>query len=491
MAREAAFTVGSYDPAHALVIDPVLQYSSYLGGSNFTSPATVVTEPNTGIVWIAGTTASTDFPIVGTPIRETGFGNRDIFVAKIDPSKANVDSLLYAAFVGGTGTDEARSMALDLDGNAVIAGTTTSGDFPIVGSYDTTIEGNRDAIILKVDPRREGADALVYTTFLGGDGEDFANAVAVDSLNKIAVAGYTVSENFPMTANSIQNNRQRGYELFIARIDPDAGTNGLIYSTYYGGSGTDIPRAVAVNAEGLIYVAGSTTSDNFPIGDFAYQPSYSGGGDMFLIRVDTNRAGIQGINYGTYIGGNGIDSAEAMHLAADGTVYLAGYTTSTNMPLAGSAPQTQNAGGADVYVIRIAIPSNAVTFAGYLGGRSTDIAYGMSVDRAGRIHVTGYTYSSDFNVTPNALQRTPSGIPDAFLATMNPALPAAESLLYSSYLGSAGLDYGYSVSADANCLVSVTGSTTGRRFPVTENGYQREASGFPDLFVSSVNVCSQ
>jgi hypothetical protein len=300
-----------------------------------------------------------------------------------------------------------------------------------------------------------------------------------------------VSENFPMTANSIQNNRQRGYELFIARIDPDAGTNGLIYSTYYGGSGTDIPRAVAVNAEGLIYVAGSTTSDNFPIGDFAYQPSYSGGGDMFLIRVDTNRAGIQGINYGTYIGGNGIDSAEAMHLAADGTVYLAGYTTSTNMPLAGSAPQTQNAGGADVYVIRIAIPSNAVTFAGYLGGRSTDIAYGMSVDRAGRIHVTGYTYSSDFNVTPNALQRTPSGIPDAFLATMNPALPAAESLLYSSYLGSAGLDYGYSVSADANCLVSVTGSTTGRRFPVTENGYQREASGFPDLFVSSVNVCSQ
>ncbi len=487
--REAEFELGAYDTTRELVIDPVLKYSSYIGGTNSSTPTSVVTEPATGIVWVSGTTNSTDFPITGDPIRSEGFGGRDIFVARIDPSKSGPDSLLYAAFVGGTGADEARSMVLDRDGNAVICGTTTSGDFPIVGSYDIAIEGNRDAIVLKIDPRRAGSDALVYTSFLGGDSDDYANAVTTDATGKIIVAGYTISETFPLTANAIQRNRQSGYELFISVIDPDAGTNGLIYSTYYGGSGTDIPNAVAVDSKGLIYVAGSTTSANFPIGDKAYQPSYNSGGDMFLIRVDPNKSGIDGINYGTYIGGSGIDSAQAMTLAADGSIYIAGYTTSNDLPTAGASPQTRNAGNADVYVMRVDISTNALIFATYLGGSATDIAYAMNVDNTGRIHLTGYTYSNDFNVTRNALQSKANGIPDAFMASINPALPAGEALVYSSYIGSAGLDYGYGISSDNNCVVSVAGSTTGRKFTVTDSAYQTGPSGFPDVFVSSVNIC--
>ncbi len=487
--NEAAFELGAYDTTRELVIDPVLQYSSYIGGTSLSSPTTVVAEPGTGILWITGTTTSTDFPITGDPIRDTGFGNRDIFIAKVDPTKSGPDSLVYAAFVGGTGNDEGRSMVLDRDGNAVIAGMTASADFPIVGSYDTEILGGQDAVVLKIDPRRGGKDALVYTTFLGGDGQDWANAVAVDSLNKIVVAGYTVSENFPVTANAIQRNRQAGYELFISKIDPDTGTSGLQYSTYYGGSGTDIARAVAVDAQGLIYVAGNTSSANFPIGDRAYQPTYQNAGDMFLIRVDPGKSGIDGISYGTYIGGSGIDSAESMTLAADGTVYLAGYTTSNELPTAGNAPQTQNAGGADVYVARLDLKTSTLVFATYLGGKSTDIAYGMNVDSTGRIHVTGYTYSSDFNVTRNALQPKSLGIPDAFMASINPSLPAAEALLYSSYVTSAGLDYGSSITANSSCLVSAVGSTTGRKFTVTDSAYQSGPSGFPDVFVTSVNIC--
>ncbi len=489
-AHEIQFELGSYDTSQELVIDPVLKYASYLGGTLRTTPSTVVAEPGTGILWIAGTTNSTDFPAVGEAVRgiET-MGNGDIYIAKVDPSKPGPEALLYAAFVGGTGFDEARSMVLDRDGNAVIAGTTTSGDFPIVGSYDSTIEGGRDAIVLKIDPRRAGAAALVYTSFLGGDGEDFANAITTDAFGRFIVAGYTVSDNFPLTANAIQRNRQNGYELFIARVNPDGGTSGLEYSTYYGGSATDIANAVAVDAQDLIYVAGATSSANFPTSDNVYRATYQNAGDMFLIRVDTTKSGIAGINYGTYLGGSGIDSAQAMYLDLQGNVTLAGYTTSTDMPIAGAAPQTRNAGNADAYVARLNLATNSLGFATYLGGSASDLAYGLSVDAQGRIHIAGYTYSADLNVTRNALQPKLGGGYDAFVASMNSSLPAAESLLYSSYWGAGGNENGLSVTADASCNVTLVGSTTTKKLMVTGNAFQLEGTGFPDTFMSSVNIC--
>ncbi|MBS1835473.1 MAG: SBBP repeat-containing protein, partial [Acidobacteria bacterium] len=317
----AEFALGAYDTSKELVIDPVLDYSTYLNSSGFTSAVSVIAEPGTSFVWVAGTTNALDFPVAGAPnapIRETNLGLRDIFIAKLDTSKFGTESLVYAGFVGGSGADEAYAMTLDNEGNAVIVGSTASFDFPIVGSMDSEIEGANDAVILKIDPRREGGDALMYTTFLGGDGLDYATAVATDSTGRINVSGYTVSENFPLTANAIQRNRQHGYELFISRVDPNAGTSGLQYSTYYGGSNTDIARAVAVDPKGRILVAGSTSSDNFPIGNEPLQATYHGAGDMFLIRVDPEKSGLDGIDYGTFIGGGGIDSAEAIHLDAEG-----------------------------------------------------------------------------------------------------------------------------------------------------------------------------
>ena len=486
--REIEFELGSYDPARELVIDPVLKYATYIGGSRRSTPARVIAEPG-GILWIAGSTTSVDFPAAGDPIRavETS-GGSDIFLVKIDPSKSGIDSLLYAAVVGGTGADEARALALDRDGNAVIVGTTASADFPIVGSYDIAIESGRDAVVVKIDPRRAGEAALVYTTFLGGDNDDVANAVTTDNFGRIIVTGYTISENFPLTANAIQRNRQNGYELFITRIDPDAGTNGLQYSTYFGGSGTDIGQAIAIDAQGLIYVAGSTSSSNFPVLN-AYQSTYQNAGDMFLIRIDPDKSGLDGINYGSYFGGSGIDSAEAMQLDAQGNVNIVGYTTSRDMPIAGSAPQTRNAGGADAFVLKIAIPSNNLSFATYLGGSASDVAYGMSLDAQGRIHISGYTYSTDFNVTRNALQPKLGGGYDAFMASINPSLPAAESLLYSSYWGGSGNENGITITADSNCVVSLVGLTTGKKLPVTNSAFQPEGAGFPDTFLASVNIC--
>jgi hypothetical protein len=488
----AEFTLGAYDASKQLVIDPVLDYSTYLNSSGSTTAVSVAAQPGTSFVWVAGTTNASDFPVGGAPnapIRDTNLGLRDIFLAKLDTSKFGTDSLVYAGFVGGSGADEALAMTLDNDGNAVIVGSTGSFDFPIVGSMDSEIEGGNDAIILKIDPRREGPDALVYTTFLGGNALDYATAVTTDSTGRIIVAGYTVSENFPLTANAIQRNRQRGYELFISRIDPNAGTSGLQYSTYYGGSNTDIARAVAVDPRGRILVAGNTSSDNFPIGNEPLQATYHGAGDMFLIRVDPEKSGLDGIDYGTFIGGNGVDSAEAIHLDADGNVYIAGYTTSTDMPVGGSAPQLTSAGASDLYVIKLSIPSNQVLFASYFGDGGTDVAYSMKVNASGRVYLTGYTYSQRFPVTANALQARPSGIPDAIVVVMDTVGTAAESLVYASYLGTPGLDYGYGISASSACSIAVTGTTTGKAFPTTGNAYERNANGFPGTFLSVIDIC--
>jgi hypothetical protein len=487
--REVEFELGAYDATRELVIDPVLKFATYLGGTKRSVPAKIIADAN-GIIWMAGTTNSIDFPSVGEPIRDLEIsGQDDIYLVKIDPTKEGSDALLYAAFVGGTGSDEARDMTLDVNGAAVIVGTTLSGDFPIVGSYNETIASGRDALILKIDPARSGSDALVYTTFLGGDNDDYANAVATDPLGRIIVAGYTISETFPVTSRAIQSNRQKGYELFISRINPDAGTNGLDYSTLYGGSGTDIPYATAVDADGLIYVAGSTTSDNFPVSDNAYRATYQYAGDMFLIRIDSTQAGIAGINYGTYFGGTGIDSAEAMVLDPQGNVILAGYTTSTDMPIAGSAPQLQNAGGADAFVIKFSIAANNLLFASYFGGRATDIAYGLSLDPAGRIHIAGYTYSDNLPLTNNALQKTYGGSVDAFVASFNPTATPADSLVYASYWGSSGIEYGFTVASDSKCQVTIAGSTTSKRLAVTDTAFQFEPTGFPDTFISTVNIC--
>lgn len=488
---QATIHVDNYDESRELVIDPVLRYSTYLGGGNSEQPSALALAPD-GTYWIAGSTNSTDFPIVGELPRTSGFGQGDIFVAHIDPRRSGNESVLYAAYVGGSGRETAAGAVVEPSGNVAIIGTTTSVDMPVVGSYDIQLAGGVDVAIIRIDDRRSGTDALVYTTFLGGDGEDYGTAIAVDSRNHLYVTGRTNSENYPVTANPLQSVRQGGFEAFISHVDPDGGSNGLIWSTYYGGSSSDGGTAIAVDERGRIYVGGYTFSGNFPTGNDPLLADYWGAGDGFLIRVDPARPGLEGIDRGTFLGGSGIDYVYGIKLAAEEVVYVTGYTTSDNFPTSGNAPQTRFGGLADAFVARIdhKIPGfGQLTFSTYLGGSRTDIAYSITAETSGRIHVTGYTYSSDFPVSRNALQsRFGGGAQDAFLATLNPALPASESLFYSSFWGGEGLETGYALATDNACTVYLTGQTTDSRMTI-QDGYQPGIGGLPDGFVANVNVC--
>jgi hypothetical protein len=489
-ARRVGFTLGAYNRSQALVIDPVLTYSSFLGGSNYDVADAVVAAPD-GTIWVAGSTSSSDFPQVGPIPRNNAPQSRDPFVARFDPRRTGADSLLYAAFVGGTGIDEAYALALGPDGNPVIAGSTFSSDFPVNGAFRTTFEGTREGFLAKLDPRREGQASLVYSTFLGGGAEDVINAVAIDSTNKIYVTGYTTSENFPLSANPVQPVRRGGYDAFVTRLDPDGGTSGLMFSTYFGTGGTDIGNAIAVGPTGLIYFTGTTNSTDFPVAGATFDDTYNGGVDGFFTVLDPSRPALDAIIYSTYFGGSSLDVPTALALDAQGNLNIAGYTLSTNLQLAGTATQDRNAGGADGFILRFDLrqpASQQLVFGTYLGGSQTDIIYGLAVEENTRIHVTGYTYSEDFP-TRGAVQAQRGGAVEAFVASYDPRLRSTDQLTFATYWGGAGNDIGYGLAVDNACTLHVVGSTTSRNLTVTESGFQRSLSSVPDGFYAAINLC--
>jgi len=491
---EVGFSLGEYDPNETLVIDPVLSYSTFLGGGSLDA-ATAVAVDALGYVWVAGSTWSQDFPVAGVAYRDNPAGSQDIFLAKLHPSLAGADSLRYSAYIGGSGDEEPRAMCLDASGGLYLTGVTSSTDFPMAGnSAQSANAGGQDAFVVKLYPEIPFADSLVYSTYLGGSGTDAANAVAVDAAGNIYVAGYTTpAENFPLTANTFQGGSQGGWEAFVTELDPAAASAAasLRYSTYLGGSSTDVATAVAVDAAGMVYIAGYTVSENFPISDRPYRDFMIGGGDVFLTKLDFSKPGLDALVYSTYLGGSGFDVPLSMVLDASGGIWLAGYTLSSDFPVTATAPQPNYAGLADAFVARmnLALPrAQSLTYATYLGGSGSDVAYGMALEGSGKIYLAGYTTSSDFPTTSDAVQGASGGAADAFVAVLDPAAPFARALVYGSYLGGSFTDAAHAIALDADGNVYLAGYTQSASFPVTDGAFQAALNGFSDAFVVMLNL---
>ena len=492
---EVGFSLGEYDPNKTLVIDPVLSYSTFLGGGSL-DVARAVAVDAAGLIWVAGSTWSQDFPVAGAAYRDNPAGSQDIFLAKLNPSLAGADSLRYSAYLGGSGDDELRAMRLDPSGGLYLAGVTSSTDFPMAGnSAQSATGGGQDAFVVKLYPEIPFADALAYSTYLGGSGTDAANAVAVDAAGNIYVAGYTTpADNFPLTADTFQGGSQGGWEAFVAKLDPAAASaaDSLRYSTYLGGSSTDVATAVAVDAAGMVYIAGYTVSENFPISDRPYRDFMIGGGDVFLTKLDFSKPHLDALVYSTYLGGSGLDVPLSMALEASGGIWLAGYTLSRDFPVSDTAPQPDYAGTADAFVARmnLALPrAQSLTYATYLGGSGSDVAYGMALEGSGKIYLAGYTTSVDFPTTSGAVQGAyGGGAADAFVAVLDPAAPGARALVYGSYLGGSFTDVAHGIALDAAGNVYLAGYTQSASFPVTEGAFQAALNGFSDAFVVMLNL---
>ena len=465
------FQLAKYDRKRELRIDPlVLVYSTYLGGSSNDEGYGIAVD-GMGSAYVTGATLSTNFP-TQSPYQTAYQGVQFLtFVTKLTPAG---NALVYSTYVGGSNNDFGSGIAVDGAGSAYVTGYTGSNDFPTQSPYQAEHQGgDYDAFVTKLTP---AGNALAYSTYLGGNGRDEGHGIAVDTAGSAYVTGETQSTNFP-TQSPYQATNQRGSDAFVTKLTP-AG-KALSYSTYLGGSGDDYAYGIAVDAAGSAYVTGETQSANFPT-QSPYQATFQQGiRDAFVTKLTPAGTALV---YSTYLGGSGPDAGYGIAVDGAGSAYVTGYTGSTNFPT--RSPYLATHGGIeDAFVTKLTPAGNALIYSTYLGGMSHDWGCGIAVDGAGSAYVTGYTASPDFP-TQSPYQATYGGSEDAFATKLT---PAGNALVYSTYLGGSGEDWGEGIAVDGAGSAYVTGSTQSTNFP-TQSPYQGTNQGYDDAFVTKLQL---
>ena len=468
---EIGFEISNVDRTHALVIDPILAYSTYLGGNDDDEGFSIAVDKK-GQTYVTGLTASVDFP-VRNAFQATEVGGLDVFVTKLD---RDGDRLIYSTYLGGSGDDQARDIAIDRQGNAYITGTTDSFDFPTKNPIQSSLGGGDDAFVAKLNPQGDG---LIYSTYLGGSDGEFGTGIAVDDRGQAYVTGITTSANFPTTIEAFQSTFQGGQDAYVSKLSKD-GTS-LIYSTYLGGVDDDQANGIALDRDGHAYVAGITRSPNFPTQN-AFQNSLAFGDDAFVTKFD--RDGDRLI-YSTYLGGNAEDGADAIAVDKWGHAYVTGQTLSTNFPVK-HAFQHKYAGGigSDAFVTKLDRDGDRLIYSTYLGGNGDDIpgfSRGIAVDERGSAFVAGGTSSSNFPIK-DALQAHNKGGETGFVTKLD---PDGDSLEFSTYLGGSVDEFIDGIAVDDEGNAYLTGFTISPDFP-TRKPFQGSFGGQGDAFVSKI-----
>jgi hypothetical protein len=486
--RVIGFEVAAYDANRSLVIDPVLSYSTYLGGSNGAFGNAIAVD-SAGNAYVTGGTTATDFP-TKNPAQSVPGGNRDVFVSKFDPTGS---TLIYSTYLGGTGDDAGNSIALDSSGNAYVTGLTQSLNFPTKNPIQATFGGRGDAFVAKLDST---GSVLVYSTYLGGSGGDSGNGIAVDASGNAYVTGRTGSINFP-TKNPLQPALAGGDDAFVAKLDPAGST--LVYSTYLGGSLADEARGIAVDAAGNAYVTGDTSSADFPTKS-PFQVALGGTTDAFLAKLNPNGSALV---YSTYLGGGAFDQGNGIAVDALGSAYVTGQTSSTNFPTKNAFQGAFNgsASKGNAFVAKFDPTGSALAFSTYLGGSGNqnggDIGEGIAVDSAGNIYVTGLTSSTDFPLS-NPIQSSfvtqscdfyygPYTCGNtAFVTEFN---ATGSALIFSTYVGSVGGNFedGRGIGLDAAGNAYVAGFTPSTSLLVTPGAFQLVGNTNGDAFIAKIS----
>jgi len=464
--------LGSYDPDRPLVIDPQLTYSAYLGGTG-SDVAVAAGRDKQGSIFVGGTTYSSDLPF-GPNSYNFIFQSGSVlaFVMKLDLTQTGVNVLQYTTYYGGPGTQSLTALAVDNSDKIYITGMTDAVGLPVSTTnlpFQATLDANfQHPYVAVIDTTINGSGGLLYGTFLGGTKVEQVTGIA--TLNGLAyVTGYTLSDDFPVTSNAFQSTRLGSNDIFIAEIDPtQSGTPSLVYSTYWGGTGSDVARSIAVDAAGTVYTTGYTYSRDLTITNGAYSGNYEGGGDVFVMKLDiVNNV----LKYSTYLGGTGFDEAKKILLLPGGKIALAGYTLSDDYVVTQNAYQWVNKGLTGNAFLTILNPAlqgaPAIVYSTFYGGSGGEVAYDLRTDAAGKFYMVGYTLSADLPVTNGALNMVanPNGGYNGFVAILDPSALPNNALVYGSYVTSSGSQIAYAVELDNAGNVYVTGFTTGSIFP--------------------------
>jgi streptogramin lyase len=432
---EVGFRIAEHDPESRLVIDPVLVYSRYLGGSLHDTPGGGgIAVDTAGNVYVTGRTQSADFDPVANAIQATLDGTDDVFVTKLDPN-TSPPTVVYSTFLGGSDADGASAIAVDASGNAYVGGGTFSDDFPVLNAFDSTKEGGAGVPMNAFVTKLDSSGSLVYSTYLTGSQGAEIHCMAVDSAQSVYASGYT-GAGFPTTPGVFQESDPDpgGGDAFVTKFAPSGAS--LVYSTYLGGpdDGNCSPGGMAVDA-GRVYLAGRTHSTGYPVQN-PFQASNAGPPDAFVTALDETGSTLV---YSSYLGGNDYDQAFNVAVV-NGTMYVVGTTSSADFPLA-SPYQSVRKGVADAF-LTIVSPTGALSYSTFFGGSDTEWAYGVGVDALGAVYLGGLTTSMDFPLV-NPIQGRDEN--DAYVAKLD---VGANELLYSTTLGGSGSDAIYDLFVD-------------------------------------------
>ena len=478
-AREYGFAVAAdYDRGRELVIDPGLDYSTFLGGASHES-ATAVAVDGSGNAYVTGITQSPDFPTTTGAFDRTGASQNflEAFVTKLNPTGT---ALVYSTFLGGSNFEWGRALAIDAAGNAYVAGQTQSSDFPTTsGAFDRTFNVDTcprcgidqyDAFVTKLNAT---GSALVYSTFLGGFDIDDALAIAVDASGSAYVGGETGSHNFPVTAGAFDTTPDGAYDAFVTKLN--AAGSALLYSSYLGGLAVEFPADVAVDASGVAYFTGVTRSADFPTTPGAYDTTQNGLFDIFVTAVNPSGSGLV---FSTFIGGSDFDSAGGLALDVDRNIYVAGGTSSLDFPTtAGAYDRTTD--GNDATVTKLSADGSRLIYSTFVGGTGNDGAADVIVDGAGDAWIAGGTDAPDFPTTPGTAFDTTINGGDAFLAELN---AAGSSLLFGTFFGGNSSDGASDLAFDTGGNIIIVGQTMSPDFPTTAGALDRTWNGDPLIF---------
>jgi hypothetical protein len=406
----------------------------------------------------------------------------------------NPSDLIYSTFLGGhnydpgsrVGDDYGSGIAVDTAGNAYVAGSTWSPDFPDTpGAFDTDLGGYQDAFVAKLNP---SGSVLVYATFLGGSYYDGGADIAIDGAGNAYVTGFTRSASFPTTPGAFDTVFDALYDAFVTKLNAEG--TALLYSTFLGGGSLgngDFGHEIAVDGAGNAYVAGYTWCTDFPTTPGAFDTIMEGDYSGFVTKLNASGSGLV---YSTFLGGS--DAAISNGIALDGTgnAYVTGYTNSSDFPATPGAYDTSYSAPGDAFVTKVNADGSDLVYSTFLGGsglsQAIDSGYDIAVDGAGHAWVTGVTNCDNFPTTPGALDPSHNGEPDAFVTIMS---ADGSELVYSTYLGGSGEDDGSAIAVDAQGIGFIHGRTESSDFPTTPDAFDVSYNGGPlgDAYVAKLD----